>query len=121
MRFWGQYGLPTASEVKSEIRFEIYGPNYICNHVYLDCFDLLLESDRKKKERKKERKKKEEHLALLDLSASPQVKIMEEGKGAFVSDVCTLYFPFVPFHFTWVKEFISAVQGHILGNFKAIL
>ena len=33
MRFWGQYGLQTASEVKSKIRFEIHGPNYICYRV----------------------------------------------------------------------------------------
>ena len=31
----GQYGLQTASEVKSKIRFEIYGPNYLCHHVTL--------------------------------------------------------------------------------------
>ena len=52
MRFWGQYDLQTASEVKSKIRFEIFGPNYICYHVCLDCFDLLLESVRRKKERR---------------------------------------------------------------------
>ena len=66
MRFSGHCGLQTASEVKYKIRFEIYGPNYLCHHVYFACFDLLLESDR--------RKKKKEHLRLLDLSASPQVK-----------------------------------------------
>ena len=53
MRFWGQYGLQTALEVKSKIRFGIYGPNYLYHHVYFGCFDLLLESDRRKKEERK--------------------------------------------------------------------
>ena len=44
------------------------GPNYLWHHVYFGCFDLLLESDRKK-----------EHLAPLDLSASPQVKMIAAG------------------------------------------
>ena len=34
MRFWDQYGLKKASEVKSKIRFGIYGPNYLCYHVF---------------------------------------------------------------------------------------
>ena len=54
MRFWGHYGLQTASEVTSDIRFQIYGPNYICYHVCLDCLDLLLNFVRKKEERKKQ-------------------------------------------------------------------
>ena len=65
MRFWGQYGLQTASEVKSKIRFEIHGPNYIYYHVRLDCFGLLWHLVRKKERT---------NLPLLDLSASPQVK-----------------------------------------------
>ena len=54
MRFWDLCDLQTASEVRYGLRFEICGPNYICYHVCLDCFDLLLNFDRKKK--KKERK-----------------------------------------------------------------
>ena len=45
--------LQTASEVRTDLRFEIYGPNYICYHVCLDCFDPLWTKWRKE-ERKKE-------------------------------------------------------------------
>ena len=37
----GHYGLQTASEVRSDIRFEIYGSNYIYYHVCLDCLDFF--------------------------------------------------------------------------------
>ena len=47
MRFWGQYNLQTASGVKYKIRFEIYGPNYICYHVYFGYFDLFLHFDKR--------------------------------------------------------------------------
>ena len=36
---------PRRLEVRSDLRFEIYGPNYIYYHVCLDCFDLLLNFD----------------------------------------------------------------------------
>ena len=53
MRFWGHYGLYTASEVRPDLRFEIYGQNYICYPVCLVCFDpfflTLTEDERRKK------------------------------------------------------------------------
>ena len=61
---------PRRLEVRSDLRFEFFGPNYIYYHVCLDCFDLLLNFDRKKE------RKKEHNLSLLDLSASPQVKTL---------------------------------------------
>ena len=41
---------PRRLEVRSDLRFEFFGPNYIYYHVCLDCFDLLLNFDRKKEE-----------------------------------------------------------------------
>ena len=51
------------------MRFEIYGPNYIWYHVCLDCFGPFWI--------KKERRRKKEHLSLLELSATPLLKILE--------------------------------------------
>ena len=51
MRFRGHCGLQKASEVRSDVRFETYGPNYICYHVCLDCFGPFLSFVRKKEER----------------------------------------------------------------------
>ena len=53
MRFWGHCGLQTASEVWSDLRFEIYGPNYIC-YIFLGWFDPFW-IKWQKEERKKER------------------------------------------------------------------
>ena len=33
MSFWGHYSLQTASEVRSDLRYKIYDPNFICYHV----------------------------------------------------------------------------------------
>ena len=43
---------PRRPEVRSDLRFEIYGPNYVCYHVCLNSFGLLLnfQERRKKKE-----------------------------------------------------------------------
>ena len=58
MRFWGNCGLQTASEVRSDLRFEIYGPNYIlCYHVCLDCFGPFWTKWRKERRKKEERTK----------------------------------------------------------------
>ena len=38
MRVWGHYDRLTALDVRSDLRFEMYGPNYICYHDCLDCF-----------------------------------------------------------------------------------
>ena len=40
-RFWGHCGCQIASEVRSDLRFEIYAPKYICYHVCLGCFALF--------------------------------------------------------------------------------
>ena len=37
----GHYDLQTASEVRSDLRFGIYGPNFICYHVCLDSLGLF--------------------------------------------------------------------------------
>ena len=51
-RFWGHCCLETASEVKSKIRFEVYGPKYTCYHACLfGCF-YLFGPNAEKKERK---------------------------------------------------------------------
>ena len=50
---------PRRPEVRSDLRFEIYGPNFIYYHVCLDCLDLLLNFVRKK-----ERKKKDNSILL---------------------------------------------------------
>ena len=65
MRFWGHCDLKTTSEVRSDHRFEIYGPNYKCYHVCLDWFSLSLNFLRRRKKM---------NLPLLELSASPQLK-----------------------------------------------
>ena len=49
-------------EVRIDLRFEIYGSNYICYHVCLDCFGLFWT------------KYKKEDSPLQDLSASLQLK-----------------------------------------------
>ena len=67
---------PRRSNLKSDLKFmaqTTYATMFIL--AVLTSFWNLTER-RKKEERKKERKK-EEHLAPLDLSASPQVKICE--------------------------------------------
>ena len=67
MRFWGQYGLQTALEVKYKIRFEIFGPNYICYHVCLGSFDLFGPNGRKEK--------KKDNSPLLELLGFAATKI----------------------------------------------
>ena len=57
MRFWSHCGLQTVSDVRSDLRFEIYGPSYICYHVCLNCFGPFLKFVRKTNE--------EESLPLL--------------------------------------------------------
>ena len=57
----------TASEVQSDLRFGICGPNCICNHICLDSLGLFsLNFVRKKK--------KEHNSPLLELPAPPQLK-----------------------------------------------
>ena len=46
----GHHSPQTASEVKSDLRFGICGPNFICNHVCLGCwglFDQITEEERR--------------------------------------------------------------------------
>ena len=49
-RFWGYCGIQTASDVRSGLRFKIYGPNYTCSHVCLDELWPFLNFQRKKEE-----------------------------------------------------------------------
>ena len=56
--FWtfSDWGLQTASEVRSDLRLEMNGPNCLYHHVHMDCFDLFWtnEEERKNKERRME-------------------------------------------------------------------
>ena len=41
---------PNRSGVESDLRFELYGSNYICYHDCLNCFGLSLNFQRKKED-----------------------------------------------------------------------
>ena len=40
---------PRRSEIRFDLRFEIYDPNYICYHVCLNCFEAFFHLVRRRK------------------------------------------------------------------------
>ena len=87
MRFWGHRGLQTASDLK------FYGPNSMCYHVCLGCFDLF-NFDR--------RWKKEERINQLT-STSPVG--FAAGKKYFI--IYQLYVPNSALAREWIGTFTN--------------